>query len=174
MVGVDVLIVYDSVTGNVEAMAEAVKEGVITAGGTATIKKAEVVDVTNLADYDAYAFGSPTHCSTMSAKMNDFFNNKLHKHWGKLGYKVAVAFSSSGGLGGGNEITLLSLLSVIINFGMITFGITDYVSRDVTLHYGAVSIKSPDEDSLNACRLLGRKLVEHTRVVKKGLSNNHN
>jgi NAD(P)H dehydrogenase (quinone) len=77
----------------------------------------------------------------MSAKMNDFFNNKLHKHWGKLGYKVAVAFTSSGGLGGGNEITLMSILSVILNLGMITFGVPDYVSENVTLHYGAVSIK---------------------------------
>ena len=128
------------------------------------------MDAANLDLYDAYAFGSPTHCGTMSTKMNHFFNNKLHKYWGKLGNKVAVAFSSSGGLGGGNEITLLSLLSVIINFGMITFGVTDYVSKNVTLHYGAVSIKRPNEDELNACRLLGRKLVEQTRIFKKGLS----
>ncbi len=170
MVEVDVLIVYDSMTGNVEAMAEAVKEGVNEAGGTATLKRAEEAGSDDIDQYDAYAFGSPTHCGTMSAKMNEFFNSKLHKHWGKLDNKVAVAFSSSGGLGGGNEITLLSLLSVIINFGMITFGVPDYVSKNVTLHYGAVSIRKPDEDALNACRLLGRKLVEHTRVIKKGLA----
>lgn len=73
------------------------------------------------------------------------------------------------GLGGGNEITLLSLLSVILNFGMITFGVPDYVSRDVTLHYDAVAIKRPGVDALNVCRLLGRKLVEHTIVIKRGL-----
>ena len=101
--------------------------------------------------------------------MNDFFNNKPHKFWGKLHYKVAVAFTSSGGLGGGDEITLLSLLSVILNFGIFRFGIPDYVSKDVTLHYGAVSIKTPDKSALNACRLLGRKLVEHTRIIKRGL-----
>ncbi|TRO55577.1 flavodoxin family protein [Candidatus Bathyarchaeota archaeon] len=170
MAEVSVLIVYDSVTGNVEAMAEAVKDGVIEAGGTATLKRADEVDAASLNQYDAYAFGSPTHCGTMSTKMNDFFNSKLHKHWGKLGNKVAVAFSSAGGLGGGSEIVLLSMLSVIINFGMITFGIPDYVSRNVTLHYGSVSIKKPDVDALNSSRLLGRKLVEHTRVIKKGLA----
>jgi NAD(P)H dehydrogenase (quinone) len=164
---VNVLIVYDSITGNVEAMANAVKEGVEAGGGNVTLLSTDEVETGSLASYDAYAFGSPTHCGTMSAKMNDFFNNKLHKHWGKLGYKVAVAFTSSGGLGGGNEITLLSLLSVILNFGMITFGVTDYVSEKVTLHYGAVSIQEPDLASLDACRLLGRKLVEHARVVKK-------
>ena len=170
MVDVKVLIVYDSITGNVEAMANEVREGIVERGAKATIKHADEVDTESISSYDAYAFGSPTHCGTMSAKMNDFFNNKLHKLWGKLGYKVAVAFTSSGGLGGGNEITLLSLLSVILNFGMITFGVPDYVSKDVTLHYGAVAIQQPSEDALNACRLLGRRLVEHTAVIKKGYS----
>jgi NAD(P)H dehydrogenase (quinone) len=167
---VNVLIVYDSKTGNVEAMANAVKEGIIESGAKAKVVKADKTKIKSLLSYDAYAFGSPTHCGTMSTKMNDFFNNKLHKHWGKLGYKVAVAFTSSGGLGGGNEITLLSLLSVILNFGMITFGIPDYVSEKVTLHYGAVSIQEPGVEGLNACRLLGQKLVEHTRIIKKGIT----
>jgi len=58
---------------------------------------------------------------------------------------------------------------VILNFGMITFGVTDYVSSDVTLHYGAVSIKKPGAEELNACRLLGKKLVEHTKIIKQGI-----
>jgi NAD(P)H dehydrogenase (quinone) len=167
---VKVLIVYDSISGNTEEMAKAVYEGIRENGGEATIWKTGEVITDLLPTYDAYAFGSPTHCGTMSAKMNAFFNNKLHKHWGKLGYKVGVAFTSSGGLGGGNEMTLLSLLSVILNFGMVTFGVPDYVSEKVTLHYGAVSIQRPNEEGLDACRLLGRKLVEHTRIIKKGIN----
>ncbi len=165
---VKVLVVYDSKTGNVERMAQAVAEGVNSAGGEPTVIRAEDASIDSLPDYDAYAFGSPTHCGTLSAKMNDFFNNKLHKHWGKLDYKVAVAFTSSGGLGGGNEITLMSMISVILNFGMITFGVPDYVSKDVTLHYGAVAIQKPSEPELDACRLLGEKLVHHARIIKKG------
>ena len=92
----------------------------------------------------------------------------MHKYWGKLGPKVAVAFTSSGGLGGGNEITLMSLISVILNFGLITFGVPDYVSENVTLHYGAVSIKEPGVIELEACKLLGRRLVEYTRIIRKG------
>ena len=151
-------------------MANAVADGVKRRGGLVDLKRVDEVDQGSIPQYDAFAFGSPTHCGTMSIKMNEFFNQKLHsKYWGKLPYKIAVAFTSSGGLGGGNEITLYSILSVILNFGMITFGIPDYVSEDVTLHYGAVSIRSPNEDSLNACILLGEKLVEHTQVIKKGL-----
>lgn len=171
MDSVRVLVVYDSLTGNVERMAKAVAVGAWDAGGEATVCRVDEVDIDSVSGYDGIAFGCPTHCGTMSVKMNEFINTRLHKgYWGKLYGKVGVAFTSSGGLGGGNEVVLMSLLSVILNFGMITFGIPDYVSRDVTLHYGAVSIKTPDEDALAACKLLGRRLVEYCGIVKRGLA----
>ena len=166
---VKTLIVYDSVTGNVKAMAQAVAEGARSAGALVTLKRVEEVEVDEIPSYDAFAFGSPTHCGTMTAKMNEFFNQKMIEHWDKLKYKVAVAFTSSGGLGGGNEMTLLSLISVIINFGLMTFGVPDYVSPGITLHYGAVAIGEPDESCLKACELLGRRLVEHAEVIRDGL-----
>ncbi|MEM2216940.1 MAG: hypothetical protein QW731_01005 [Thermofilaceae archaeon] len=52
---------------------------------------------------------------------------------------------------------------------MMTFGVPDYVAHGVTLHYGAIAIGDPDENSLKACRLLGKKLVEHIRVIKTSL-----
>ena len=169
MGGVKILVVYDSLTGNVESMAEAVAEGCMEAGASVDLRKVDDVDIDSIPAYDGFAFGSPTHCGTMSVKMNEFFNRRMHpKYWGRLGYKVAVAFTSSGGLGGGNEMALWSIISVMLNFGMITFGIPDYVSKVVTLHYGAVSIGEPDGDSLNACRLLGKRLVEYVDVVKLG------
>ena len=167
---VKVLVVYDSLTGNVESMAQAVAEGAREAGASVTVSKVDEIDVEQIPTYDAFAFGSPTHCGNMSSKMNHLFNKKMIEHWGKLKYKVAVAFSSSGGLGGGNEITLWTLISSILNFGMMTFGIPDYVASGVTLHYGAVSVGKPDKNALNACRLLGKRLVEHARVLKVGLS----
>ena len=165
-----VLVVYDSLTGNVEAMAKAVADGVAESGGIADVQKTVDVKLDSVPMYDAYAFGSPTHCGTMSIKMTEFFNRDLHsQYWGKLRYKVATAFTSSGGLGGGNEMTLWAMLSAILNFGMITFGIPDYVSKNVTLHYGPVAIKKPDKHSLKACRLLGQRLVEHAEIIKRGL-----
>ena len=166
---VRILVVYDSWTGNVERMAYAVAEGAREAGAEVKVVKVDDVNVDEVPNYDGYAFGSPTHCGTMSYKMNYFFNKQLIKYWGKLKYKVAVAFTSSGGLGGGNEMALLSLISTILNFGILTFGVPDYVARGVTLHYGAVAVGKPDENALKACRLLGRRLVEHVRVVKAGL-----
>ena len=164
-----ILVVYDSQTGNVEAMARAVADGARDAGAIVRVSRVDDVQIDEIPTYDAFAFGSPTHCGTMTARMNEFFNHRMLKHWGKLKYKVAIAFTSSGGLSGGNELALLSLTSAIINYGMMTFGIPDYVSSGVTLHYGAVAIGSPDDTSLKACRLLGRRLVEHAEVIKAGL-----
>ena len=171
MDSIRVLVAYDSLTGNVEKMAHALAEGAREQGSTVDVCRVEDVDLDKVSGYDGLAFGCPTHCGTMSVKMNEFINTRLHKrYWGKLYGKVGVAFTSSGGLGGGNEVVLMSLLSVILNFGMITFGIPDYVSQDVTLHYGAVSIKTPDEDALAACKLLGRRLVEYCGIIKRGLA----
>lgn len=166
---VRILVVYDSWTGNVERMAKAVAEGAAEAGAEVKVVKVDEVDVDEVPAYDGYAFGSPTHCGTMSYKMNYFFNKQLIKYWGKLRYKVAAAFTSSGGLGGGNEMALWSIISAILNFGMMTFGVPDYVAHGVTLHYGAVAVGEPDESSLRACKLLGKRLVEHAKVVKAGL-----
>ncbi len=125
-------------------MAEAVAEGVRGRGGYVDVRRVEEVDLDSVPLYDGFAFGSPTHCGTMSSKMNAFFNERLHpRYWGRLRGKVGVAFTSSGGLGGGNEVTLMSLLSVILNFGMITFGVPDYVSRDVTLHTARSRSRAP-------------------------------
>lgn len=164
------LAVYDSETGNVEAMARAVADGVKEAGAIVRVSRVVDVQIDEIPTYDGFAFGSPTQCGTMTAKMNEFFNHRMIKHWGKLKYRVAAAFASSGGLGGGNEVTLLSLISVIINYGMMTFGVPDYVSSGITLHYGAVAIGKPDDNSLKACRLLGKRLVEHAEVLKAGLN----
>ncbi|MEM1508486.1 MAG: flavodoxin domain-containing protein [Thermofilaceae archaeon] len=166
---IKVLVVYDSWTGNVERMAKAVAEGAVEEGAEVKVVKVDEVNIDEVPIYDGYAFGSPTHCGTMSYKMNYFFNKQLIKYWGKLRYKVAVAFTSSGGLSGGNEMALWSIISAILNFGMMTFGVPDYVAHGVTLHYGAIAIGEPDENSLKACRLLGKKLVEHIRVIKTSL-----
>jgi hypothetical protein len=48
-------------------------------------------------------------------------------HWMKVDGKIACAFSSSGGWGGGTELACQSLLTVLMNFGFLVFGVTDYL-----------------------------------------------
>ncbi|MDW8033670.1 MAG: flavodoxin domain-containing protein [Nitrososphaerota archaeon] len=166
---VKILVVYDSYTGNTEEMAKAVTEGARKAGANVVLKKVDEVTSEDFLEYDGFAFGTPTHCGTMSSKMNMLFTKVAMPVWGKIKGKVGVAFSSSGGLGGGNEMACLSLILTMLNYGMLVFGIPDYVASGVTLHYGVVSVGKPKEDVLKACRLLGERLVEYAYVVKKGM-----
>ncbi|MEM2056798.1 MAG: flavodoxin domain-containing protein [Thermoproteota archaeon] len=165
-----ILVAYDSHTGNTEKMAEAVAEGARKAGAEVSLKKVSEVTVEDLLENDGFAFGTPTHCGTMSIRMNEFFTKKAMPVWGRMRGKVGVAFSSSGGLGGGNEVACLSIILAMLNYGMLVFGVPDYVAPGVTLHYGAVSVGKPDEEALKACRLLGERLVEYASIVKKGVS----
>jgi len=165
---VKVLVVYDSYTGNTKQMAKAVAEGATTAGANVTLKKVGDVKVKDFLENDGFAFGTPTHCGVMSIRMNRLFNEVAMPAWGKMKGKIGAAFSSSGGFGGGNEVAVLSLIFMMLNYGMLVFGVPYYVAPGVTLHYGAISVGKPRKSELKACRLLGQRLVELTYMMKKG------
>jgi NAD(P)H dehydrogenase (quinone) len=72
------------------------------------------------------------------------------------------------------ELACQSILTVLMNFGFLVFGVTDYASRGMTLHYGAVAAKEPRaEDTQEACRLLGQRLAEWTAVFAHGRKEEH-
>ena len=92
----------------------------------------------------------------------------------KVDGKLACAFSSSGGWGGGNELACQSILTVLMNFGFLVFGVTDYVGKLATLHYGAVAAREPrSENDQNACRKLGERLAEWVAVMIDGRKEDH-
>ena len=72
------------------------------------------------------------------------------------------------------ELACQSILTVLMNFGFLTFGVTDYAAKKMTLHYGAVCAKEPREEEVQAaCRLLGRRLAEWTAVFAHGRKDQH-
>jgi NAD(P)H dehydrogenase (quinone) len=170
-----ILVLYDSKTGNVSKMAQYVAEG------AASIKETEVrlksIDQASPADViwcEGIAVGSPTNMGLLSWKMKKFWDETMGEHWMKVDGKMGCAFSSAGGWGGGMEIACQSILTVLINFGFLVFGVTDYASRNLTLHYGAVTAKEPrDGESKAACLLLGRRLAEWCAVFENGRKDLH-
>jgi len=51
----------------------------------------------------------------------------------------------------------------------LVFGVTDYVGKKFTLHYGAVISGEPKtEEEKEACRRLGRRLAEWVAVFVDG------
>jgi NAD(P)H dehydrogenase (quinone) len=123
---------------------------------------------------DGVAVGSPTNMGLLSWKMKRFWDDDMRPHWMKIDGKIGCAFSSAGGWGGGMELACQSVLTLLVNFGFLVFGVTDYASRDLTLHYGAVSAKAPaDEAAKGACRLLGHRLAAWTAVCVHGVAGTH-
>jgi len=105
----------------------------------------------------------------LSWKMKRFWDETMGPHWMEVDGKIACAFSSAGGWGGGMELTCQSLLTVLMNFGFLVFGVTDYAGKKMTLHYGAVAAKAPREPEIqDSCRLLGRRLAEWTALLVHG------
>ena len=140
-----VLILYYSMYGHVETLAQAVAEG---AGGVAgtdvTVKRvpelmpeeaarnagakldqaAPVADPAELADYDAIVVGTPTRFGNMAAQMRNFWD-QTGKLWfeGRLIGKVGSAFCSTGSQHGGQETTLTSMHTTLLHHGMVVVGV---------------------------------------------------
>lgn len=116
---VRVLIVYHSITGNTEALAEAVAEGARSVDGTAVVvKPVGEADNADLEASDAMIIGSPTYWGTIATPVKEFIDERRPF----MGDKVAGAFATGGGDGGGKELVVLSLLTAMLNNGMIIVG----------------------------------------------------
>lgn len=135
-----ILILYHSMYGHIETMAQHVAAGATSVPGTeVTLKRvpetmdseafkayggktdqtAEIATPAELADYDAIIFGTPTRFGNMSAQMRNFLD-QTGGLWAKgaLIGKVASVFTSTG-TGGGQEMTITSTWTTLAHHGMI-------------------------------------------------------
>ncbi len=153
------LVVYDSKTGNTEKMARAISEGIKEAGLDVEVKKVDDASLDDLIAADAIVLGSPTYFGTMSGKMKVFID-KSDDIIGKLQDKIGAAFTSSAGIAGGNETTLVSLIQAMLMHRMVIIGHQrgSYVIGYSSGSYGAVSIKAPDEECITGCRQFGKRI----------------
>lgn len=151
------LVVYDSRSGNTEAMAHAVAEGVESEGVEVEVKKVDEASVDELPEVDGIILGSPVYYGLPSAKIKEFIDASVKYH-GKLDGKVGGAFASSGGTHTGAETTIIALTEALLVHGMVVQGTSG------TNHYGAASVGAPDADDSNNCRKMGVRLA---RLAKK-------
>lgn len=144
-----VLIVYHSLYGHIQHMAEAVAEGVrevpgaevvlrrvpetlsaevlAAMGATESQKQLASVPVATpaeLAEADAIIFGTPTRFGNMSGQMRSFLD-ATGGLWAKgaLIGKVGSVFASSATQHGGQESTILSFHTTLLHHGMVIVGL---------------------------------------------------
>lgn len=156
---VNILVIYDSVSGNTESMAQAVAKGAEAVPQTnVTLKKVDQAALDDMLDADAIIIGSPTYYGLMSAKIKDLLDRSVKIH-GKLEGKVGAAFTSSGGTASGAETTLLSIIEALLIHGMIVQG------RHDGKHYGAAAVGKPSDRDRTICEDLGRRTAELSRKI---------
>ncbi len=148
-----ILVVYYSMFGHTETMAQEVANGARSVHGTeVTIKRvpelmseeaakkagakldqeAAIATTAELPDYDAIIFGSPTRFGNMCAQMRNFLD-QTGDLWegGKLIGKVGSVFTSTGSQHGGQETTLTSFHTTLLHQGMIIVGVP-YSCQELT------------------------------------------
>ncbi len=189
-----VLVLYYSTYGHLETMANAVAEGAREAGAQVDVKRvpetvppevakasyfkldqeAPVASVEDLANYDAIIVGAPTRFGRMASQMASFLD-QAGGLWarGALHGKVGGAFTSTATQHGGQEMTLFSLITNLLHFGMVVVGMNYGFAGQMTLDeitggspYGATTIagskgqRQPSENELAGARYQGRTIAE--------------
>lgn len=136
-----VAVVYWSGTGNTEAMANAVVEGVQGAGSEAVLLTASEFDSSKLADYDAVAFG----CPAMGAETleEDEFDPMFSELEGSLSGKKIALFGS---YGWGDGEWMRSWEERCQGTG-----------ADLACDF-VICNDAPDDDAVEACKSLGTAL----------------
>ncbi|MFZ5743098.1 MAG: NAD(P)H:quinone oxidoreductase [Pseudomonadota bacterium] len=189
-----VLVLYYSSYGHLETMANAIAEGARGAGAEVDVKRvpetvpeeiakgahfkldqaAPVATVAELEHYDAIIVGTGTRFGRISSQMAAFLD-QAGGLWarGALIGKVGAAFTSSATQHGGQETTLLSIITNLLHFGMTIVGL-DYghagqMRNDEVVGgapYGATTIaggdgsRQPSETELEGARHLGKRVAE--------------
>jgi NAD(P)H dehydrogenase (quinone) len=167
-----VLVLYYSSYGHIETMAGAIAQGAREAGAQVDIKRvpetvseeiakgahfkleqdAPVATIAELADYDAIIIGTGTRFGRMSSQMATFLD-QAGGLWmrGALNGKVGAAFTSTGTQHGGQEVTLFSIITNLLHFGMTIVGLPYSHQGQMTIEevtggspYGATTIAGGD------------------------------
>jgi NAD(P)H dehydrogenase (quinone) len=175
-----VLVLYYSAYGHIEALAEAVASGVREAGGTADMRRvpelvpgdvaqrsgykldqaSPIADVEALADYDAVIVGVGTRFGRMASQMANFFD-QAGGLWmrGALIGKVGAAFTSSASQHGGQETTLLSIITNLLHFGMTIVGLDYGFTGQMRVDEVRGGSRDVHEEEREAARYLGRRVA---------------
>lgn len=201
-----VLIVYYSMYGHVLQLARAVEEGAKSVGGAEVLlrrvkefpeveqasagsdhavkvrEQQQSVAIATLDDLraaDAVVFGSPTRYGNMAAQMKAFIDS-TGPLWmkGELEGKVGGVFTSTATTHGGQESTLLSMMTPMFHLGMIVMGVPYSVPG--MLHtdgrggtpYGPSTLAgprgelAPAKEDLDIGRAFGKRIAEAAKKLR--------
>ena len=157
-----VLVVYDSLGPQIEAMASALCEGIARVPGARTVHR-PIRDASrdDLLGADGIILGSP-NWSGVTGSLKLWLDNQGDV-WeeGVLAGKVGAAFTTGRGLHSGLEFTLLSLIHWMMACGMVVVGLP--WSEEMRLsgsYYGATAAGQVTPQDEGQARALGARVAE--------------
>jgi NAD(P)H dehydrogenase (quinone) len=197
-----VLVLYYSSYGHVETMANAIAEGARSAGVSVDIKRAPetapleiakaahfkldqrapIATIDELEHYDAIIVGSPTRFGRISSQMASFLD-QAGGLWmrGALHGKVGGAFTSTATQHGGQEVTLFSIITNLLHYGMVIVGLPYSHQGQMTMDeivggspYGATTVagttgqRQPSALDLAGARHQGELIAQTTKKLFPG------
>lgn len=177
----NILIVFASDYGSTRKMAEALAEGVQSAGGTALVKEAEAATLDDLVAADGVALGSPVHMGSMDWRVKKFIDSHCSAAWMKnlLVGKAGAVFASGSGFGnggGGAELTMLGMLTNLAELGLVILPLSKHLAgyAKAGLQWGPygrahnedLSPKGLDDSQLEAARAHGANLARLAEILK--------
>jgi NAD(P)H dehydrogenase (quinone) len=187
----ELLVLYYSQYGAVRQMAQIVARGIESVGGATarvrTVPKVSTVteavaatvpdagapyaELRDLEECCGLALGSPTRFGNMAAPLK-YFLDSTSGLWlkGALAGKPAAVFTSTATMHGGQETTLISMMTPLLHHGMLLVGLP-YTEPELTTTvtggtpYGASHVAGPtsdrplSEDEKKLCFALGKRLA---------------
>ena len=143
-ISVSVSVVYWSGTGNTEAMANAVAEGIAEAGGEAKLIPVSEANVDELATESAFALGCPSMgVEVLEEEEMEPFVETLES---KVGGKNILLFGS---YGWGDGEWMRNWIERMKNAGAF-----------MVEEEGIIANDAPDDEAVEACKAGGRALVK--------------
>ena len=194
-----ILVLYYSRHGSTRKLAELLAQGIESVDGCDAILRtvpavsavseavesdipadgAPYVELSDLAHCAALALGSPTRFGNMAAPMKYFWDG-TSAQWlaGTLAGKPACVFTSTGSMHGGQESTLLSMMTPLLHHGMMVMGIPYTESALMTTttggtpygasHWSGINGNQPmSEETRQLTIALGRRLATTARQLAK-------
>ena len=135
-----ILVLYFSKGGNTKKLAEAILKGVESVDGVeGVLKHTDDVTKENFVSSDGIIAGSPVYFGVMAAQLKKIFDEFVGVRK-KMEGKIGAAFATSADPSGGKETTMISIIQVMLIYGMVIVG--DPMSA--TGHFGTACVGAPD------------------------------
>lgn len=168
---VRVYVLYDGEPASpIARLAEAVGQG------AASVSEVQVVShtpaqssVEAMIAADAIILGSPNWHGPTATLKEAVDRAGLAWERGELVGRVGAAFTTGWSRSGGQEMTLLMLLHILLAHGMVIVGLP-WSRRMVRSgsYYGPTAVGGPSAEDLDQAQALGRRVARYTRWLKTG------